>query len=177
MAPELIEGSYTYKTDIWSVGVILYSMATGAHPFEGSSQQIVFEKILFEDYDKSKLEHKRCSEEVKDLINKLLIKEESNRLSIEEALEHPWFKLYETKDNYVLNSEIIESLKKFANVNLLHKEIMFYLAKISKDEEVAKLKQTFLELDKDNTGTLEFEEIISAIKKMGVKVEEVLIFY
>lgn len=173
MAPEIIEGSYTYKTDIWSVGVILYVMITGAHPFEGSTQQLVFEKILHDDYDKTRLSNKKCSEEAKDLISKLLVKEEKERLSIEEALEHSWFKTFEAKEGYVIDAEIIESLKKFASVNLLQKEIMFYLAKISKDEEVANLKKTFLELDKDNTGTLEIEEIINAVKLVGFKIDEV----
>lgn len=178
MAPEIINGSYTYKTDIWSVGVILYVLITGVHPFDGVSQQQVFDKILFEKYDEATLNSKKCSSEVKDLIDKLLIKDESMRWSIDEALEHPWFKQYEDKFAvYILDNDIIDSLKKFASTNLFQKEIMFYLAKISKDEEVQKLKQSFSELDKDNTGTLEFEEIFIAFENVGIKINKVIIYY
>lgn len=177
MAPEIINGTYTYKTDIWSVGVILYAMITGSHPYEGQSQESVFEKILNEDYNKEKLLHRKCSSAVKDLIGKLLIKEEAFRPSIEEALEHPWFKSFEKNEVYVLEPEIIDSLKRFANVNLLQKEVMFYLAKISKDEEITKLKQIFLDLDKDNTGTLEIEEIVGAIKSMGINIDNVKLIF
>lgn len=36
MAPQLVEDiRYTYKADIWSLGVVFFELLTGAHPFNG----------------------------------------------------------------------------------------------------------------------------------------------
>ena len=43
----MLEGkNYTQKSDIWSVGVILYMLLTGKPPFYGKTQDITVKKIL-----------------------------------------------------------------------------------------------------------------------------------
>ena len=47
LAPELCEGRpYSFKADVWSYGVVLYEAAVGRKPFEGSSMQSLFKRIL-----------------------------------------------------------------------------------------------------------------------------------
>ena len=50
---------------------------------------------------------------------------------------------------------------------------MFYIAKLSKEEEIVKLKKVFMELDTDNTGTLSVEEIKKGFNIFGIKIEKV----
>lgn len=93
MAPEIIKGQYSCKTDMWSVGVILHLMLTGSFPFKGDKEggeKDLFYQILNSPFDPKKIDAAPFSEESKDLVKKLLVKDQSKRLSAEEALEHPW---------------------------------------------------------------------------------------
>jgi calcium-dependent protein kinase len=178
MAPEIIDGNYSFKTDNWSIGVILYVLMTGKYPYTGEDQKTVFNKIRYENFNVKDLQASKCSKEVKNLISKLLIKDVKDRLSIEDALEHPWFKLWDDniKDETLplLDTNIVDSIKEFTNKNCFHKEVMFYIAKLSRDEEVAKLKETFIKLDKDHTGTLTYDEIFKGFEEIGLKVNRVI---
>lgn len=41
IAPEVIEGEYNEKCDIWSAGIILYILFTGKPPFYGSVEEVL----------------------------------------------------------------------------------------------------------------------------------------
>jgi calcium-dependent protein kinase len=45
VAPEVLSGNYDNKCDIWSVGVILYVILSGAPPFSGKNEREIMEKI------------------------------------------------------------------------------------------------------------------------------------
>lgn len=45
VAPEVLEGEYDEKCDIWSAGVILYNLASGLQPFDGKTEAEIYEKI------------------------------------------------------------------------------------------------------------------------------------
>jgi NIMA (never in mitosis gene a)-related kinase 1/4/5 len=46
MAPEIMNNRpYTYKADIWSIGVLIFLMLTGAYPFIAESREQLAERI------------------------------------------------------------------------------------------------------------------------------------
>lgn len=92
VAPEVItaEGSYDKSVDMWSVGVITYVLLCGFSPFLSSTQTGLFEKIIKCDYDFPDPEWTNISEEAKDFIRHLLVKDPAQRYTAEQCLQHPW---------------------------------------------------------------------------------------
>lgn len=45
MAPEVIDGLYSTKSDVWSAGIVLCYLALGFNPFKGSTKENTFDKI------------------------------------------------------------------------------------------------------------------------------------
>ena len=91
MAPEVLDGQYDSKCDCWSLGVLLYVFMSGYLPFQGENRNEVFSKIQNGKFHFKHEEFQICSEEVMDLIRKLLVVEPKKRLSAAEAIKHPWF--------------------------------------------------------------------------------------
>ena len=84
-------------------------------------------------------------------------------------LEHPWItKSYKIQTNAQLDREILSSLKGFDQKNLLQKEILFVMARISKENEIQKLKQAFKLIDKDNSGEIEYNCIPLIFERAGI---------
>lgn len=104
-SPEMIfdDKNYDYKTDVWSLGVILYEFLYGASPYEAKKERKVeekIEKVFFKFPDKPV-----TSDKVKDLIRKILSKHPTQRPDYEEILEHEWLKPMIERNNDT-NSEL-----------------------------------------------------------------------
>mmetsp|Transcript_12890 Transcript_12890/g.14758 ORF Transcript_12890/g.14758 Transcript_12890/m.14758 type:complete len:123 (+) Transcript_12890:655-1023(+) len=94
VAPEVLNESYDEKCDLWSIGVIMYILLSGAPPFNGSHDMLIRRAILKGKYSFKSSIWKNVSEEAKDLISQLLVMNPENRISAFEALNHQWFENY-----------------------------------------------------------------------------------
>ena len=88
VAPEALCGPYDEKSDIWSWGVILYIMLSGLPPFNGSSNEEIFENIQTAEVDMSNEHWFTISNPAKALIRWMLAREPENRPTAAECLKH-----------------------------------------------------------------------------------------
>jgi len=85
LSPEICqEKPYNQKSDIWSLGCILYEVITLKHAFDATSMKALVFKILRGTYPEIP---KMYSQELRDLIGEMLTKEPEKRPSIKKILE------------------------------------------------------------------------------------------
>jgi NIMA (never in mitosis gene a)-related kinase len=86
LSPEMVNGQpYDHRSDIWSMGVVLYEMLTLQHPFNADSLQMLALKIIQGNYPPIP---KQYSESVNDLLAKMLKQDAKQRLDIDGVLSH-----------------------------------------------------------------------------------------
>ncbi len=91
MAPELLQKkSYDYTVDIWGLGILLYELIHGHSPYRAKKINDIYSNIV----NKRMRFSSRASDDVKDLLTKILQIQPSQRLSLEGILDHPWVKKY-----------------------------------------------------------------------------------
>lgn len=97
VAPEILtskkHGGYGPEVDMWSVGIILYVLLCGFPPFFHEEQQVLFRLIVKGNFDFPAPEWNKISEEAKDFIRKVLVVTPSERMTPEEAMNHPWLQI------------------------------------------------------------------------------------
>ncbi|CAG9819242.1 unnamed protein product [Phaedon cochleariae] len=129
MAPEVVEAfigdsettAYDKRCDLWSLGVIMYILLCGYPPFYGkcgrdcgwergdncsACQELLFQSIQEGRYDFPYAEWRNISDEAKELISSLLVKNARQRISAQKVLEHPWLEC--ASDTPLTTPEVIK---------------------------------------------------------------------
>ena len=100
IAPEVLQKHYNEKCDTWSAGVILYMLIVGRAPFDGKDDDEIIENISKGEFNGKHRKLVSASNEVQDLVKKLLEVDPVRRLSAAQALKHPWFTKFKAKSLY-----------------------------------------------------------------------------
>lgn len=109
MAPEIIKyKEYNNKSDIWSLGIILYQMITGKHPYKAKTHYELVKKIESEHIIiPSKFD---ISQECYNIIHILLQKNPADRINWIDLFNHPWINMtIINTNNYKIKSINTES--------------------------------------------------------------------
>ena len=171
IAPEVLNQCYNEKCDTWSVGVILYMLICGKPPFDGEDDFEIIDKIKIGKFDDQNKRLLNSSEEVQDLVHKLLTVNIKKRLSAHEALGHPWFKKFNGKSLYsnISDEEIkvyLQRLRHFQiNSKFQQMVLAFIVHNINDNDEIKDILKIFRLFNLSDDGKLTKNELYQGLIK------------
>lgn len=118
-APEIVERDCVgFYTDMWSVGVLAYVLLSGLSPFAGETDVETLKNVKACDWEFDEEAFRNVSDESKDFIRRLLVKNKEKRMTAHECLGHAWL----TGDR-MANTEAFDSASFNARMQQLHSRL------------------------------------------------------
>merc|ERR1719220_1645964 len=111
VAPEIVNGEgATFASDMWSIGIITYLMLSGVSPFRGQNDRETLQRIQMGDIDFDFELWQNISREAKHFVANLLVYKPEERMSVRQALAHPWLQILkqpgiEISEQYQISTE------------------------------------------------------------------------
>ena len=184
IAPEILNGEeYDYSVDIWSLGVLMYYLLCGNKPFTGTTEQDIYKEIKTKEVKFKDKIWDNISNEAKNLIKSMLVKNKKKRININQCLYSDWIinnikknNVSNIHDEKYLKEHIIKNIIKFKNINQIQLLALFYiihnLIDFSKNEQIISITKEFYFYDKDGDGKLSEEEFYQMLLDGGVTKED-----
>uniref|UniRef100_A0A914E3E1 Protein kinase domain-containing protein n=1 Tax=Acrobeloides nanus TaxID=290746 RepID=A0A914E3E1_9BILA len=89
--PEVVLGkTVTLAADMWSSGVLAYVLLSGSSPFLGDNDNETLNNVVHGEYTLDIPDLSDVSADARDFLIKLLVVDQFKRLTVDEALNHPW---------------------------------------------------------------------------------------
>jgi len=166
--PEVLTGRYGKECDIWSLGIVAFILLTGFPPFKSNKTKDIYQTIL---HDNIKFEHRTWENKPDslDFVKKLLKFNPKERLTPEEALEHPWIIRSEVK-NMEIDRKLYQKLDKYSSPEGIKNEIFLILAENNGNKKEINWKEVFEALDTNDTGYIRLKELIRLFINYGYKI-------
>jgi len=178
VAPEVLDGDYNEKCDLWSVGVICFELLTGVSPFHAATIDetmgniydgvLLFENDVWSKFSPSSIQ----------FIKSLVKEDVDQRLSAEQALDHKWLTEGDTTGADGADAARLQSDKRLLLTNMLsfsqcrkmkQTALLSVALGISEDhiqQEMA--AEVFHSMDHDKKGSLSRTEFCKALVECGV---------
>jgi len=191
IAPEAVNQNYSFEADIWSAGVLIYQILCGRVPFPPNPQlkgqkrvADLFDRILKQPIDlSSPPAWPAISDSAKDLVSRLLIRDPAKRITIKDALAHPWLKHGAASDQKPLERDVVQRLQRYSTYGPLRQQVMVTALGMMQDKSgkvklpwstnMEILEEMFAGMDKDHTGGLSREEIAVGLRNANYAITDI----
>ena len=174
-SPEVVNDSYDEKSDEWSCGILMYILLSGDRPFEGETEEEIFDNIKQYNINFNRDEFKNISENCLDLMKRLLNPKKQNRITALEALRHRFFTEKLNPMKILTQHKDLSILKKFMKIEkyptILHKVVIAYCCyNFISQEESKRLNELFRYLDQKNQNKLNLNDFKRGFKEANISV-------
>ena len=168
-APEVLERSYSYAGDVWSLGVGFYALSMAEMPFKADKKEALEKLIKNESINKAKLHKKGLPDSLIDVLSKMLDKNPALRWTPERLLKHSFF---ETPLDNVQKTQYlasIQEMKAFVKHDRLTQKMLLAIADLmSSSADRSALAESFNRFGKNKDGKVNLEEFLKAIEFAGL---------
>ena len=173
MAPELFLNSYDQKIDVWSCGVILFILLSGMPPFNGHSNEEIYQNIQKSPVSYADPIWKSLSAHAHNLLQNMLNKDPKERFSVAQCLSHPWFSTQEESAiSDSLLHDYLRNVREFTACCKMAKTFkMFVITHDTTSQIRQDLEKIFERLDTNHDGAIDSEELKAACSKTDEALE------
>ena len=168
VAPEVLNGNYNEKCDVWSIGVLTYTMLCGYPPFNGSKKEEIFQKIKYQNVSFEGKKWVNISEDAKNFIKSLMQKKSIDRPSSKEIFSFNWLNPSQNETQITINNHIFNIENQFQGFKKLTKIVIDCFIMLIPEKEKKELNEAFNILDIEKTGVLTMKEIEYGIEKFNL---------
>lgn len=174
VAPEILTcaDGYTEKVDIWSYGVLLYTMIAGAPPFNAESEMEILNLVKVGKFDYAPASvWSGVEDSTRDLINKCLTGNPEERPTTLGIMDHAAMQRAEADGAVYTASDVLGKSTSSTSVGTPKssntvKAAFSMMAEVISDAQVEELRALFKEADEDETGMVELEDTVEKLKEM-----------
>ncbi|PHJ19363.1 calcium-dependent protein [Cystoisospora suis] len=165
VAPEVMDGKYNEKCDLWSIGVIVYMLLSGSPPFTGQDDQDILIKIRRCAYTMDGPRWRGISDQAKDFIRSVLMRNPEARPSAEDALKHPWLNatVQEELAKTEIDVSVLKSMQHFAACSAIKRASLGLIAMSMDSERLDDLEKYFRKIDVDNSGCIKMNRLVEVL--------------
>ena len=174
VAPEVLAGNYDEKCDVWSIGILAYCLLVGCPPFFSTNKEEVFKKIKFQVLKFPEEKFKNISENAKNFLKNVLIKNPKKRPTAMEALNNLWFQaeLIDEINDKELHYSCLEKINNFHKPFTFTKRVIELLIKNLPNAQTMKFKKIFNALDKKKIGFISVDDLEKVMNDLDLDVNE-----
>lgn len=169
VAPEVLQGKYDRTCDLWSCGVIMYTILCGYPPFHGKTDEDILRKVRQGNFTFDPKGWKEVSEDAKTLITYLLRMDSFRRYTAEQALQHDWIR-YQAPHSMEVNLQdsLVANLRSFQSQNKLKKAALQIIAGQLSESQIKGLREAFVSLDANGDGLLTMQELSDGLTRANL---------
>jgi len=171
VSPQVVRGRYGRECDLWSTGVIMYTLLSGSLPFTGASDVEIMNSVRRGILTFKESAWTTISSEAKSLARHLMRMNAAERYTAEQALSSEWIKNFAPKGPEIELAPVKRGLDRwhaYQHYNRMRKAALHIIAGQLNDSETKKLREIFTAFDADGNGQLTREELKQGLEQVGL---------